>query len=177
MKVFDLGCDTGHAFEGWFGSENDYKAQREGGLLECPLCGSRQVERRLSAPRLNLKTSARRDMTAPSAPGSEPASTPSEVAEPVNEGGAGRTRPVSPEAAATMALMQKAWLQAMRQVVAQTEDVGERFAEEARRIHYGESPDRGIRGTASSDERESLMEEGIEVVPLVLPKGLGGPLQ
>jgi hypothetical protein len=86
-------------------------------------------------------------------------------------------RPPSPEAAATLALMQKAWLKAMRHVIEHTEDVGGRFSEDARRIHYGESPERGIRGQATPQERESLLDEGIEVVPLPLPKGLGGPLQ
>lgn len=76
-----------------------------------------------------------------------------------------------------MALMHKAWLKAVRQVIESTEDVGGRFAEEARRIHYGESPERGIRGQTTAQERESLLDEGIDVVPLPMPKGLGGPLQ
>lgn len=73
--------------------------------------------------------------------------------------------------------LQAAWMQMVRQVMANTEDVGERFAEEARKIHYGESEDRGIRGQASREETESLLEEGIAALPLPLPKGLKGPLQ
>jgi hypothetical protein len=73
--------------------------------------------------------------------------------------------------------LQALWLQAMRRVVEQTEDVGERFPEEARRIHYGEVPERGIRGRASRAESEALREEGIEVVPLLLPAALKGPVQ
>lgn len=166
MKVFDLGCEAGHAFEGWFGSEDDYAQQKERGLLECPFCASREVNKRLSAPRLNLKAgggpSVRDEMLANE--GQPVAPTAAE-------------RPPSPEAAATMALMQKAWLKAMRHVIDNTEDVGGRFAEEARKMHYGDAPERGIRGQASSQERESLLEEGIEVVSLPMPKGLGGPLQ
>jgi len=73
--------------------------------------------------------------------------------------------------------LQVLWLQAMRHVVEQTEDVGERFPEEARRIHYGEVPERGIRGRASRAESEALREEGIEVMPLLLPAALKGPVQ
>ncbi len=170
MKVFDLGCEAGHAFEGWFGSEDDYVQQQARGLLECPFCASREITKRVSAPRLNLRSGSSRplDQTAEAAM-SESADVPSAAA--------GTGKPQSPEAAATMAVMQQAWLKAVRHVIQNTEDVGGRFAEEARRIHYGEAPERGIRGQASPQERESLLEEGIEVVPLPMPKGLGGPLQ
>jgi hypothetical protein len=174
MKVFDLGCEAGHAFEGWFGSEDDYARQKQGGLLECPFCASRDINKRLSAPRLNLGRSGGRQDTALE-PGTEPDRDPSVVPDAV----AAQTqhRPPSPEAAATMALMHKAWLKAVRHVIETTEDVGGRFAEEARRIHYGESPERGIRGQTTALERESLLDEGIDVVPLPMPKGLGGLLQ
>ena len=73
--------------------------------------------------------------------------------------------------------MQAAWLKMVRHVLAHTEDVGERFPEEARRMHYGESQGRGIRGQASPQETEALLEEGIGVLPLPLPKALKQPLQ
>ena len=73
--------------------------------------------------------------------------------------------------------LQAMWLQAVRHVLAKTEDVGEGFPEEARRIHYGEAPERGIRGRASRAETDALREEGIEVMPLPLPPVLKGPLQ
>jgi hypothetical protein len=72
---------------------------------------------------------------------------------------------------------QAMWLKAVRHVLAHTEDVGERFADEARRIHYGEVAERGIRGQASASEREALRDEGIEVMPLPLPAALKEPLQ
>ena len=72
---------------------------------------------------------------------------------------------------------QAQWLRAVRHVLANTEDVGERFADEARRIHYGETAERGIRGQATPDERASLRDEGIEVMPLPLPAALKEPLQ
>jgi hypothetical protein len=73
--------------------------------------------------------------------------------------------------------LQAMWLQAVRHVLEKTEDVGEGFPEEARRIHYGEAPERGIRGRASRAETDALREEGIEVMPLPLPPVLKGPLQ
>ena len=73
--------------------------------------------------------------------------------------------------------LQAAWMKAVREVMANTEDVGERFPEEARRIHYGESEGRGIRGQATAKETEALLEEGISVMPLPIPKALKEPLQ
>ncbi len=73
--------------------------------------------------------------------------------------------------------LQAAWLETVRRVVANTEDVGERFAEEARRIHYGEQAARGIRGQASAEERAALSEEGIETMSIPLPAALKGPVQ
>lgn len=73
--------------------------------------------------------------------------------------------------------LQALWMQAVRHLMAHTEDVGERFAEEARRIHYGESPQRGIRGQTTPDQREALADEGIEVVSIPVPLALKGPVQ
>ena len=73
--------------------------------------------------------------------------------------------------------LQSQWMRVVRQVMNSTEDVGDRFAEEARRIHYGEVEERGIRGRASSKDAEALREEGIEVVALLLPDALKGPMQ
>ena len=86
-----------------------------------------------------------------------------------------------PEPASSTAVMpidmQAAWLQTVRQLMANTEDVGERFPEEARRIHYGEVAHRGIRGEATPQERDALHEEGIEVVAIPVPRALKGPVQ
>ena len=73
--------------------------------------------------------------------------------------------------------LQAMWLKAVRHVLANTEDVGERFAEEARRIHYGEVPQRGIRGQVSPEQRDDLIDEGIEIFALPLPRALDGPVQ
>ncbi|TDQ44009.1 DUF1178 family protein [Tepidicella xavieri] len=140
MKVLDLACAHGHVFEGWFASEDDYLAQRERGLLECPVCGVKDVEKRLTAPRLNLGK------------GQPPAGPDAAQTTPPSQG--------------PLEAMQAAFLQALQHMVARTEDVGERFADEARRIHHGEAPVRGIRGRASVQEAAELVEEGIDIVPL-----------
>lgn len=150
MKVFNLQCSAHHHFEGWFASEEDYASQIERGLLECPLCADKAVHKLPSAPRLNLGALA---------PAAVSTSSQSVAA--------------GPEVRA----LQAAYLQLARRVVEQTEDVGPRFAEEARKIHYGETEERGIRGQASLEETEALLEEGIGVMPLPMPEGFNGPLQ
>jgi hypothetical protein len=157
MKVLDLRCNNGHGFEGWFGSDEDYMAQNGRGLIECPMCADKIVTRMPSAPRLNLSG-------ARAAPPAAPAEAAAEPAAPA----------VNPTAAPEM---QAAWLATVRHLMANTEDVGPRFAEEARRIHYGETPQRGIRGQATPDERSALHEEGIETMAVPVPRGLEGPLQ
>lgn len=153
MKVLNLQCAQGHAFEGWFGSEDDFQDQRTRRLVSCPLCGDAQVVKLPSAPRLNLG-------------GARPAPTDGDAA-----------KGSEPVAALPVQAMQAAWMQMVRRVMEQTEDVGERFAEEARRIHYGESAERGIRGQATRRQTEELLDEGIAVMPLPVPDGLKGPLQ
>lgn len=149
MKVLDLQCGHQHVFEGWFASENDFLGQRERGLVECPVCGDASISKRLSAPRLNLG-SVRAE-----------ASITQEV---VSTAGTDQT-------------LQAAWMAVARRIMANTDDVGDRFAEEARKIHYGEIKERGIRGQASRAETESLIDEGIAVMPLPLPEALKGQLQ
>lgn len=167
MKVLNLRCANGHGFEGWFASDDEFLEQNGRGLLECPLCADKIVTRMPSAPRLNL--SGARAPTASANAG------PASPAGPADAGGEVATRPAAqpPQPAD----LQAAWLQAVRQLLNRTEDVGERFAEEARRIHYGEAPERGIRGQASADERAALLDEGIETYALPLPRGFEGPVQ
>lgn len=92
--------------------------------------------------------------------------------------GASQPEPARQEVAtAPAAALQAAYMKMVRHVLANTEDVGQRFAEEARRIHYGEAQERGIRGQATPEETHALIEEGVGVLPLPIPKGLKGPLQ
>ena len=149
MKVLDLGCRAGHVFEGWFASEEDFLAQRERAAIECRVCGDASISKKPSAPRLNLGTAA-------------PATAP--APEVVSVAGVAQT-------------LQAAWMTLAGRILAATDDVGDRFAEEARKIHYGEAKERGIRGQASPDETESLLEEGIAVMQFPLPEALKGRLQ
>jgi len=165
MKVLNLQCAHQHDFEGWFGSEDDFQSQLARGLVECPLCGDRQITKQLSAPRLNLSTSrGEREVAAPKAEvAAQPAAPTATAAQDVTS--------MSP------AQVQAAWLQAVHHVMANTEDVGSRFAEEARKMHYGESEERGIRGQATPAQTRDLLEEGISVLPLPIPDALKGPVQ
>ncbi len=157
MKVLNLRCVHQHAFEGWFGSEDDFQSQLERRLVECPLCGSAEVVKLLSAPRLNLG-----------------ANKPVQEAMPAKLGVP--TAPVASEPSAAPEL-QAAWLKLVQHVMTHTEDVGTQFAEEARKMHYGEADERAIRGQASPQETEALIEEGIAVMPLPIPAALKGTLQ
>lgn len=172
MKVLDLRCARGHGFEGWFASEDDFQAQLADGRLECPLCADRLITKQLSAPRLNL-SGAREPLAARTA-SPAPVGAPASVAA---AGVAAPAAPATPTAEPAPAALQALWLQAVQHVLKNTEDVGERFPEEVRRIHYGESEHRGIRGQATPEQRAELADEGIEVMALPLPAGLKGPVQ
>jgi hypothetical protein len=156
MKVLDLQCNHRHEFEGWFGSEEDFQSQLSRQLVECPVCASHDITKRLSAPRLNLS----------GAKEAVPATQTAEV--PATEA---MTQPTSSTE------VQAAWLKMVRHVMAHTEDVGDKFAEEARKIHYGETEQKQIRGQVSAEETRELLEEGIPVMPLPIPESLKGPLQ
>ncbi|MCD2344278.1 DUF1178 family protein [Ideonella azotifigens] len=170
MKVWNLRCAGGHGFEGWFGSEQDFVDQQQNGLLSCPMCGDAQVERLPSAPRLNLS----------GAKPPKPSRAVTEKTQPLPEatpeasggGMAQQQLTISPEG---LAALQTAWMGMVQQVLSKTEDVGERFPEEARRMHYGETESRSIRGQATAEQRAELSDEGIEVLALPVPEGLAGP--
>jgi len=160
MKVLNLQCAHQHEFEGWFGSEDDYTSQLERGLVSCPLCGDVHIQKKLSAPRLNLRAGRHE------APAAAETATGSAVA-------MSNHHNANPDLAA----MQARIMQALREVMANTEDVGERFADEARAMHHGEVEHRQIRGQASPQEALELMEEGIEVIALPSVPGIKETLQ
>ena len=149
MKVLDLKCSHEHRFEGWFASTEEFESQLSRKLVACPVCSVTDVSRMPSAPRLNL--SSARGEAAPQAAQAQ----------------------ASPDAAA----LQARALQFMRELIEKTENVGERFAEEARRIHYNEAPARSIRGVTTPEDAHALLEEGIDVMPLPVPDALKEPLQ
>ena len=142
MKVLDLQCANEHVFEGWFADEATFQSQLSSGLVECPVCANRAVRKLLSAPRINR--------------GAAPAS----VAAPPSQESA-QVGPVSGQDK-----NQGQWLQRAREALARAEDVGERFATEARAMHEGESPSRTIRGVASVEQTRELLSDGILVLPV-----------
>jgi hypothetical protein len=147
MKVFDLACEHDHVFEGWFASQESYDDQRARGLVRCPICQSGEITRRVSAPHLNV-SHLRRE---PARAGSADAGARAAVAAPSGN---------------QLARLQAEVLRQIRQIVRQTDDVGARFADEARRMHSGEIEERPIRGTASVEECRDLVEDGISIMPI-----------
>ena len=151
MIVYDLECEHNHRFEGWFGSAEDFEGQRKRKVLSCPICSSAKVVRRPSAAYVNTGAVDRRARPQPAPETPAPmANAPQQY---VN---------IAPEIVAKV----------IEHIVKNTEDVGNKFPEEARKIHYNEAPERQIRGHASPKEVEALREEGIDVVPLPLPPHL-----
>ncbi|MBV9840204.1 MAG: DUF1178 family protein [Sphingomonadaceae bacterium] len=151
MIVFDLRCGAGHVFEAWFGSSGDYEAQRGRGLVSCPVCGDATIEKAVMAPNVAAKGNSR------------PATLPV-VAEPSAPVPSGDTPPP-----AQMKAMLQALARAQAELIKHSEDVGRRFADEARAIHLGESDARLIHGEATPDEARALRDEGIDVAPLPFP--------
>lgn len=162
MKVLDLACAHAHVFEGWFASEEDFRAQHARGLVTCPCCGDRQIEKRLSAPRLNLGRGEVPSVQRLDAAVRTDAATETKTGSQAGQDGAVQE--------------QATWWRALRELAARTEDVGERFAEETRRMHHGEVAHRDIRGRANPEQTLALLEEGIPVLPLPDLPGLNGSL-
>jgi len=142
MIVFELICSSQHRFEGWFSSNDEFERQRQSRMLSCPVCAVTDVEKLLTAKIKKVE------------------GRPEEL----------RASDQQKAAPAPKQAQQELTLAAFIQhVFRHTEDVGPAFAEEARKIHYEEVPRRGIRGVASREETEQLVDEGIAVLPLPIP--------
>ena len=153
MIRYSLRCEAGHAFESWFQSSSAYEQQEKRKLVNCPACGSAKVERAIMAPQIVSKKGRESAAPAPAASTdvTAPASTPLMMAQ---------EREL------------RAKLKELRDhIVKNADNVGERFPDEARKMHYGDIEHRPIYGEASPDEARALIEEGVEVSPLpVLPE-------
>ena len=133
MISFKLSCERDHVFDAWFRNGDDFESQARRGLIDCPVCGSNDVEKSLMAPAVSTRRGDR-DLV---------------VAQ-------------SPDQKKIMAKM----VELARKIRKNADDVGDRFPEEARKIHYGETDPRGIFGKASLEEAASLAEEGVDFMPL-----------
>jgi hypothetical protein len=146
MIVYDLACHQGHRFEGWFGSSADYEDQRTRGLLACPSCGSDEVSKAPMAPAVPAKGNSRQEVLPPEA---RPMAN----------------TPMPPEMRKALATLAKAQAEALKN----STWVGDKFAEETRKMHYGERDEAPIHGQASLAEAKALIEEGVPVAPLPFP--------
>jgi hypothetical protein len=145
MIVFDLHCASGHRFEGWFGSAKDFASQKKRGLLSCPTCGDTAIDKGLSAPRLNMGAQEPKQLPVPSQ------KTP------------------DMEGKDPFAVAQMLYSRMLDEILTKSEDVGSKFPEEARKIYYKESPGRAIRGQATTEEHDALVDEGIPVARFPIP--------
>jgi hypothetical protein len=147
MIVFDLSCPDGHRFEGWFGSSDDYADQQARGLLACPVCGSAAVSKAPMAPAVPAKGNTRQEVLPPEAP-RQLANTP-----------------MPPQVQKALAALAKAQAEALKN----STWVGDKFADETRKMHYGERDVALIHGQATLAEAKALIEEGVPVAPLPFP--------
>ena len=157
MIRYALACETGHEFESWFPGSADFEAQRARGLVTCPVCDSPKVAKQIMAPSV-----ARTDKAA----GRAAIPAPPPEAQP--EGSSPPAPPAQPMAVFSEREREmRAMVKAFREHVARNADyVGQSFADEARKMHYGETEHRSIYGEANLAEAKELLEEGIEVHPL-----------
>lgn len=167
MIVFDLKCNSGHVFEVWFRSSDDYDTQVKHNEVECPICGSTHVSKAVMAPNVGAKSNQKQ---------SDASSTfvektsfqmnefMSSAPLDMEQASAVSGMPELPEQ--LQEEMERVMSKVQKHVEENCEYVGENFAEEARKIHYGETSERGIYGESSIEDTEALLEEGIDVMPL-----------
>lgn len=155
MISFDLKCSHGHVFEAWFRSGADYEAQQLSGQIACPICSDVQVAKAVMAPAITAKSNQR----------SEPVVTgqaQGNAAQAMTTGDSGPT-------AEQMKVLMSALAEAQAKMLEKSEWVGNRFAERARAMHYGEADHAPIHGTAEPQEARAMLEEGLAVAPLLVP--------
>ena len=151
MIVFDLSCSEGHRFEGWFGSSEDFTSQQERGLVSCPQCGCSSVGKAPMAPAVSAKSNRGEALSAKSETANDAA--------PIMRG------EMPAELRKALDQLAKAQAHALKS----STWVGDKFAEQARSMHYGEADEAPIHGKATRDEAEEMLAEGITVAPLLFP--------
>ena len=153
MIVFDLSCPSGHRFEGWFSSSDDYASQSKRGLVSCPECGLTDVVKAPMAPAVGTKGNRQ-------VAGLEKLEAPrGERKAPITNGG------LPPEVAKAMKQLAEVQAKALKD----SKYVGNNFAEKSRAMHYGEQDTQSIHGEATLNEAKELLDEGIAISPLPFP--------
>ncbi|MBM3607641.1 MAG: DUF1178 family protein [Alphaproteobacteria bacterium] len=164
MIKYSLICDKDHEFEGWFSNSDAFDTQVKRGFVDCPHCGSIKVSKALMAPAISTarKKQARAE-----------AAIRSKLAAGAAAASAASASPAVPASGSEMTLLdpqQQQLRAALRElhekIAANTDDVGDKFPEEARKIHYGDAPARSIRGSATIEQAKELWDEGIPVLPV-----------
>ncbi|MEM6475944.1 MAG: DUF1178 family protein [Pseudomonadota bacterium] len=150
MIVYDLHCRNGHRFEGWFGSSDDYNAQRSGGMIACPECGTSEVDKAPMAPAVPAKGNTASQAIVMS--DDQPAQDLSNA-------------PMPAEVQKALTELAKAQAKALEK----STYVGDTFAEKSREMHYGERDEKPIHGQASLEEAKALVDEGVPIAPLPFP--------
>ncbi len=159
MIKYALGCENDHEFEGWFASSAEFDKLQEAGHLDCPTCGSARITKLLMAP--SVKTTKGKDIAA----GAKGAAVPANLPVAATPG----TPALLPDLPAEMREKVIEHLRELKKhVMANAENVGDRFTDEARKIHYGEARQRGIYGSATAEDAAGLIEEGVGILPLPL---------
>ena len=174
MKVYNLACPLNHRFEGWFASEEDCLAQQDKGMLACPICDSTEIARMPSAPHI-AKSSSNKELASSTELTVAPSATDHDSLSGSISGDV--VALTGRDHSQLEAQVQAAFLKGMRELMGRSEDVGDSFAEEARKIHYKETPERSIRGQTTLDEAEALREEGIEVMAMPMLPAFKNTLQ
>lgn len=151
MKVFNLCCSNGHSFEGWFDSLEDFADQCRRGLVSCPICGSKQIEKRPSAPYIGARPAEKRSASSVSA-----------------------SKKSAAEAARKLEGMREQVMAYVREASKSAEDVGENFVPEVRAMHEGQKPVRTVKGVCTEKDRRDLLDDGIVVLPV--PESAGKTL-
>lgn len=159
MIVFDLICrDGGHKFEGWFGSSNDYDAQQKAGFISCPACGCNHVEKALMTPNIGVKVN-QSSIVAEQSRKSVKDSSEQRASAISNSG----------QVPADYQEMISKLANAQEKILKKSEWVGDKFAEKARAIFYGDADEKLIHGTATQKDAADMVEEGIDIAPLPIP--------
>lgn len=160
MIVFDLDCENGHRFEGWFGSSRDFADQQARGLLACPSCGTQEVIKAPMAPAIGKKGDGAARDVAPAKAKQENRSAQTQ-----SQGDSVANQALPPKLVEAFAKIAKVQAEMLKQ----SAWVGDKFADEARSMHYGEKDEKPIHGKTSAKQARDLMEEGIAVQPLLVP--------
>lgn len=158
MIVFDLHCEHGHRFEGWFKSSSDYEDQKARGLVSCPECGTHMVSKAPMAPAVPAKGNTKPDARLQRVPQEIAAQPPTQDQAVSN---------AEPPAEVKKAI--EALAKAQAKALENSTYVGKDFTKQAREMHYGERDAEVIHGQASLEEAKELVDEGVAVAPLPLP--------